>query len=204
MEFLNQKLEIFEKGKFERIDRNFITEAMQATQSIMEIQEKYNKKDNDSIFNELKDGVIGIYLGFELINIEKHGLDGKKDYIDEYLEVKQVSFHSKTWSATFNDTTIDKANAFKDIKTTLAVGVWDKISDLLFIVYGKSADIGYYLEEKVNECKKESRRSTQTIGIKQLVCNYGFKIKAIKDKNYITRLFRLKYPQKDWWSDKIE
>ncbi|WP_260807188.1 hypothetical protein [Ureaplasma parvum] len=36
----------------------------------------------------------------------------------------------------FNDTTLEKAKAFSDIKTFLAVGVWDKMTDLLFIVYG--------------------------------------------------------------------
>ncbi|WP_341352111.1 hypothetical protein [Helicobacter pylori] len=58
------------------------------------------------------------------------GLDAKRSSNDEFLEIKQVSFQSKTWSATFNDTTLEKAKVFCDIKTTLAVGVWNNISNL--------------------------------------------------------------------------
>ncbi len=85
--------------------------------------------------NELRDSMVALYLDYELINIQKHGLDAKRSSSDEFLEIKQVSFQSKTWSATFNDTTLEKAKVFCDIKTTLAVGVWNNISNLLFIVY---------------------------------------------------------------------
>lgn len=157
MNFLNQQLNIFEKGNFKEIDRDFITETTNAIIPIMNIQTKYNKKDNDSFFNELKDGMIAIYLGFDLINTEKHGLDAKKSDSNEFLEVKQVSFSSKSWSATFNDTTLEKAEAFKDVKTTLALGVWDGMADLLFIVYGKNPKIGDYLEQKVIECHQNKK-----------------------------------------------
>ncbi len=36
-----------------------------------------------------------------LINIQKHGLDAKRSSSDEFLEIKQVSFQSKTWRAIF-------------------------------------------------------------------------------------------------------
>ncbi|WJX97399.1 hypothetical protein [Helicobacter pylori] len=50
MQFLNQSLGFFNKGHFEPIDRNFITESYQALKPIEEIQNKYNKHDNDSFF----------------------------------------------------------------------------------------------------------------------------------------------------------
>ncbi|GHR99116.1 hypothetical protein VN1281_02580 [Helicobacter pylori] len=149
MQFLNQSLGFFNKGHFEPIDRNFVAESYQALKPIEEIQNKYNKHDNDSFFNELRDSMVALYLDYELINIQKHGLDAKRSSSDEFLEIKQVSFQSKTWSATFNDTTLEKAKVFCDIKTTLAVGVWNNISNLLFIVYGKHPEMGLYLEQKV-------------------------------------------------------
>ncbi|MCQ2705286.1 hypothetical protein JT126_01125 [Helicobacter pylori] len=50
MRFLNQSLGFFNKGHFEPIDRSFITESYQALKPIEEIQNKYNKHDNDSFF----------------------------------------------------------------------------------------------------------------------------------------------------------
>ena len=75
--FKNQDLAIFQKGDYQEIDRDFISEANYAIQPLIAIQNKYNKLDNDSFFNELKDSMIGAYLGYDLINTKKHGLDAK-------------------------------------------------------------------------------------------------------------------------------
>ncbi|EMG81591.1 hypothetical protein HMPREF1432_00040 [Helicobacter pylori GAMchJs114i] len=95
MQFLNQSLGFFNKGRFEPIDRNFITESYQALKPIEEIQNKYNKHDNDSFLNELRDSMVALYLDYELINTQKHGLDAKRSSNDEFLEIKQVSFQSQ-------------------------------------------------------------------------------------------------------------
>lgn len=204
MSWKNENLPIFNKGKFEPLNREFITESVKALSPIIDIQKKYNKWDNDTFFNELKDSIIGAYLDYGLINTEKHGLDAKKISEDKWLEVKQVSFSSKSWAATFNDTTLEKAEAFKDIKTELAVGVWDGISDILFLVYGKNFLIGEYLEKKIKN-RKSSSRSTQTISISSLVKKYNFKIKPInKSRQQVIQFFRMKFSGEDWWSDNIE
>ncbi len=143
--------------------------------------------------------MVALYLDYELINIQKHGLDAKRSLSDEFLEIKQVSFQSKTWSATFNDTTLEKAKVFCDIKTTLAVGVWNNISNLLFIAYGKHPKIGLYLEQKVKECYNESRRSTQTIGVSKLIKEFDFKMKPIDLKEQeLINLFNLKFGHFSW------
>ncbi|MDZ7550773.1 hypothetical protein KVE63_01280 [Helicobacter pylori] len=95
MQFLNQSLGFFNKGCFEPIDRDFITESYQALKPIEEIQNKYNKHDNDSFLNELRDSMVALYLDYKLINIQKHGLDAKRSSSDEFLEIKQVSFQSQ-------------------------------------------------------------------------------------------------------------
>lgn len=198
--FQNQDLEIFHKGNFEPINRQFIHEAKLATNPIMEIQQRYQKLDNDSFFNELKDGMIGAYLGYDLVNTHKHGLDAKKSANEEiYLEVKQVSVSAETWAATFNDTTLDKAQAFMDEKVYLAVGVWAGISDLQFIVYGQHPNIGHYLYRKVLDSKENSRRSTQTISVSKLVKDYGFKIYTpTKTRQELVSELKLRF-KKSWW-----
>lgn len=205
MKFKNQDLAIFEKGDYQEINRDFISEVNHAIQPLIDIQNKYKKLDNDSFFNEFKDGMIAAYLGYDLINTKKHGLDAKNSQKNTYLEVKQASFSAQSWSATFNDTTYEKAEAFEDKKLFLAVGVWAGLSELLFIVYGQNPLIGQYLKERVDFFKSGgSVRSTQSISVKDLVKKYGFEIiSPIKSNKEIQSIFRLKYKGEDWWSEVI-
>lgn len=201
--FKNQDLKIFHKGNYQEINRDFISEANHAIKPLNVIQKKYKKLDNDTFFNELRDGMIGAYLGYDLVNIEKHhGLDAKNSENNQFLEVKQASFSAKSWVATFNDTTYEKAEAFEDEKLFLAVGVWAGLSELLFIVYGQNPLIGQYLKSRVDIFKSGgSVRSTQSITIKDLVVCYGFKILfPTQERKEIKNIFRLKYKGEDWWS----
>lgn len=203
--FLDQDLAIFRRGSYQPIDRDFISEASQAILPLVTVQKKYGKLDNDSFFNELKDGMIGAYLGFDLVNTQKHGLDAKNSQTGCYLEVKQASFNTSSWGATFNDTTYEKAQAFKDRKMFLAVGVWAGISELLFIVHGQNPNIGDYLQSRVDFFKEGgSVRSTQSISVKRLVAEYGFLIYSpTKSRKELESIFRLKYKGADWWSKAI-
>ncbi|MBQ9600983.1 MAG: hypothetical protein IJR46_03130 [Neisseriaceae bacterium] len=203
--FKNQELDIFKKGDYQEINRDFISEANYAIQPLIAIQNKYNKLDNDSFFNELKDGMVGAYLDYDLINIQKHGFDAKNSQKNTYLEVKQVSFSTTSWGATFNDTTYEKAKAFEDEKLFLAVGVWAGLSELLFIVYGQNPLIGQYLKQRIDFFKSgKSVRSTQSISVKKLVQDCGFKILTpVKTKKEIQNIFRLKYKGEDWWTEAI-
>jgi len=88
----NQKLNIFSKGDFQDIDGDFLSESIKALSPIQTIQKKYNKLDSDTFINEVRDSLVSRYLSFDLINIEKHGFDAKKDSCERFLEVKQVSF----------------------------------------------------------------------------------------------------------------
>lgn len=191
----NKKLPLFKKGTFMPIDNDFMIEGHEVLQKVQEVQEKFHKEDTDTFINELRDSIAGYTLGFELVNVEKHGFDCKmsKDN-DYYLEVKSASFIANSWQATFNDTTLEKAEAFKDEKVFLALAVWKDASDLLFICYGQNEKIGDYLEQKVNWFKSgHSVRSTQSISLATLVFEYGFKILAVnKSKQEVISLLRLK------------
>lgn len=193
----NQQLDIFSKGNFQKINEKFIQDTLIVGKEISNIQERYTKTDIDTLLNEFHDSFTGLQLGYELINIDKHGFDCKKSYNEEiYLEVKTASISSKSIGATFNDTTYEKAEAFMDKKLFLALGVWKSMSELLFVCYGQNSNIGQYLNSKIDEFKKGKMvRSTQTISLNQLVFEYGFDIYTKKDKNYISDLLITKSKQ---------
>ncbi len=190
----NQNLSLFDKGCFKTISNEFMSEGHEALEEVTKIQEKYNKPDTDTFINELRDSIAGYTLGFDLVNIEKHGFDCKKTTKNIFLEVKSASFSSSTWTATFNDTTLEKAESFKDEKVYLALAIWKNASDLLFIIYGQNERIGDFLEEKVRWFKSgHTVRSTQSISASQLINDYGFKILAVnKSKEEVLTILRLK------------
>lgn len=198
----NQKLTLFNKGNFKKIDHQFMTEGLCVLQDVTKVQQKYKKDDTDTFINELRDSIAGYTLGFDLVNTEKHGFDCKLLVKDEsskngelYLEVKSASFCAKSWQATFNDTTLEKAEAFKDEKVYLALAVWKDASDLLFICYGQNEKIGDFLEKKVNAFKNGGKtvRSTQSISLSTLVFKYKFKILAVnKNKEETLDLLKIK------------
>lgn len=74
----NQNLTLLSKGRFKEISNDFMTEGHETLQELTRIQEKFSKPDTDTFINELRDSIAGYTLGFDMINIEKHGFDCKK------------------------------------------------------------------------------------------------------------------------------
>ncbi len=181
----DNNLELFTKGEFEEIDDDFLKDGQTLLKIIENFQEKYGKKDTDTILNELHDSMVAKALKFNCINTKKHGMDGKiKNDEDLFLESKVANKSASTITATFNDTTLEKANAFKDKKVYLALGVFDG-AKLSYIVYGQNEKIGAFLEEGVKKHERgETVRSSQSISQYSLVFDYGFKILSVeKDKD---------------------
>jgi hypothetical protein len=175
-----EDLDLFHKGYFRPIDNNFITEGHEVLQRVKKVQEKYNKNDTDTFINELRDSIAGYLLGFDLVNVEKHGFDCKSSKTGNLLEVKSASFDARSWQSTFNDTTLEKAQAFKNEKVYLAQAVWKGASELLFLAYGQNERIGEFLEDKVKWFKSgHTVRSTQSIGLSDLIFKYDFRILTI-------------------------
>ena len=187
---------IFEKGKYQPIDKNFLLEGNMILEEVATVQEKFNKKDTDTFINELRDSMVGYYLGYDLVNTEKHGFDCKLNYKNDiFLEVKSASITAKTLNATFNDTTIEKAKLFQSDKVFLSLAIWKNANNLLFIAYGKNESLGKFLEEKVRKFLNGTGgiRSTQSISLSQLIFDYGFDIICInKSKDEIKQLLKLK------------
>ena len=167
-------MHIFEKGKFESLSNEFKQQGLLALQQLSEFQEKFSVYDTDTTINSIRDTIVASYLGFELINTEKHGFDAKRNRTGEFLEVKQCSLSAKRWGGTWNDTNIEKAKAFSDKRLFTAIAVWRGASDLQFIVFGQSEKLGEYLLKRVKNRKKGSR-STQNVGIEKLI-EWGFSV----------------------------
>ncbi len=187
--------ELLNKGTYVPINHDFMTEGIEVLQSVSSVQEKYDKNDTDTFINELRDSLVGYKLGYQLVNIEKHGFDCKKSADENiFLEAKQASFDAQSWQATFNDTTYEKAEVFKTNQLFLSLAVWKNAADLLFVCYGQNSRIGDFLEEKIDWFKAGNTvRSTQSISVTTLVFDYGFKIITIfKTKEQLLEILRNK------------
>ena len=194
---------LVEKGDFELIDDKFLEDVSDSLKPLVNVQEKYDKTDNDTLLNEYHDSIVGKELGYDLINTSKHGFDCKNSQNGQLLEVKQASF-ATNWSCTFNDTTEEKAELFQSNSVTLALGVWNGINDLVCIIYGSNIEIGKYLMEKVHHQKKVSQRRTQSISASSLVSKYGFKIKSVsRSIEELECILEQKFSKK-WWEGKVE
>ncbi len=187
---------LLHKGKFKPIDTGFLVVGHEVLEEVAKVQEEYHKEDTDTFINELRDSIAGYYLGYRLVNTDKHGFDCKLNEKDEiFLEVKSASFAASTWGATFNDTTLEKAGCFKTNAIFLCLAVWKNASNLLFCCYGQNKDIGFFLEDRVKKflTGKGGVRSTQTLSISQLVFQYGFDIVCInKSKEEVKHILQLK------------
>lgn len=187
---------LLKKGDYRPINKNFLLEGHEVLEEVTKVQEKWKKGDTDTFINELRDSMAGYYLGYELVNVEKHGFDCKLNkYEDIFLEVKSASFAASTWGCTFNDTTIEKAKCFQSGKVFLCLAVWKNASNLFFVVYGQNPEIGKFLEGKVQRflSGQGGVRSTQTISMAQLIFNYGFDIICVnKTKEEVKSILTLK------------
>lgn len=174
---------IFNKGKYEPIPADFRTVGILTLTELSKFQEKFNLEDTDTTINSIRDAIVANYLGYDLLNLGKHGFDAKKSTKDEFLEIKQCSVSSGRLGGTWNDTNEEKAKAFSDKRLFTAVAIWKSASDLQFIVYGQHEDLGEYLLERVIAVQNSSTRSTQNVGIEKLIKDYGFSVVCPPDKD---------------------
>lgn len=175
---------MLDRGVYENINYELLESLENLEKEKSKILENYNITDYDTVDNLLKDSKVCSLLGFEKVNVNKHGFDGMSND-GKYLEVKQCSIHNKSWSSTYNDTTFEKADKFKNENVCVALSISKSLFDIGFIVYGYSTEIGYFLEEKVKNVKIGSRKSFSISFTKYL--QLGFKIKPVgysKDEVY--------------------
>lgn len=175
-------MDIFEKGDFRPVSAEFRTLGFQALNELYKFQEKFKIYDTDTTINSVRDAIIANYLGYDLLNWDKHGFDAKKSKKNEFLEVKQCSISSGSWGGTWNDTNEEKAHAFSDKRLFTVVGVWKGAHDLQFMVYGQHPQLGQDLYRMVTQ-RKEGSRSTQSISIQKMIKEYQFQVICPPDKD---------------------
>lgn len=172
---------IFNKGDYKPIPASFRTLGIISLQELTKFQEKFEIYDTDTTINSIRDAIVANYLGYDLLNFDKHGFDAKKSKTNEFLEIKQCSISSGRLGGTWNDTNEEKAKAFSDKRLFTAVAIWKGASDLQFTVYGQHKELGKYLLNKVRN-RKEGSRSTQSLDIGKLIREYNFCIICPPDK----------------------
>ncbi len=175
-------MDIFQKGDYKPIPNSFKTKGIIALEELTKFQDEFQSYDTDTTINEIRDSIVGNYLGYDLLNINKHGFDCKNSKTGKFLEVKQCSIFSKRLGGTWNDTNEEKAMAFSDERLFTAVGIWKGAADLQFIVYGQHKKLGQYLLKRVKAVANTSTRSTQSVGIEKMIQEYNFKVIVPPDK----------------------
>lgn len=183
-------MNIFKKGNYKKVPPSFNRKGIFALEELTKFQDEFKTYDTDTTINEIRDSIIGKYLGYDLLNFEKHGFDCKSSKTDKFLEVKQCSIFSKSLGGTWNDTNEEKAKAFSDNRLFTAVGVWKGAADLQFIVYGQHKDLGKYLLGRVKAVANSSTRSTQNVSIEKMIKDYKFSVivPPEKKKNFVYQL----------------
>lgn len=176
-------MEIFDKGDYRPIPDSFKMKGIFALEELTKFQKEFDSYDTDTTINEIRDSIVGNYLGYDLLNFNKHGFDAKNSKTGNFLEVKQCSIFSKRIGGTWNDTNEEKARAFSNQKLFTAVGVWKGAADLQFIVYGQHEKLGEYLLERVRAVANTSTRSTQSVEIGKMIQEYNFKVIVPPDKD---------------------
>ncbi len=70
-------MNIFEKGNYQEVLSSFRIKGLLALEELRKFQEEFNSYDTDTTINEIRDSIVGNYLGYDLLNTEKHGFDAK-------------------------------------------------------------------------------------------------------------------------------
>ena len=183
---------LFNAGNFESHNVNFLNDVKTALGVLAEASKKYNKLDIDTLLNEFHDSYIGQKLGFSKVNVSKHGFDCC-DENGRFLESKVSSASASSYTATFNDTNLEKADCFKKDNVWLAYSIWADAATPICVAYGQHKGIGDFLEAKVRKFKsgKGGVRSTQSVSLTNLLFEYGFKLYALDySKEEVVKFFR--------------
>lgn len=70
-------MNIFQKGTYENVPENFRNSGKDALDELTKFQERFNQYDTDTTLNTIRDSIVAYYLGYDLVNLDKHGFDAK-------------------------------------------------------------------------------------------------------------------------------
>lgn len=174
---LNQDLEWFHTGDFINTTKDDFKKICDVMDCMGIVQNLYGLKHTDTLFNIYHDSITGQLLGFDTMNIGGGGADCKMKDNSMFLEVKSTQWSDSGLiaSVNFTDTTLDKAEAFRDDRLYIGVSVWKNVNELMFLVVGQNSAIGENMAASLKEGESKSFR----IALSTLIKKYGFKIVPI-------------------------
>jgi hypothetical protein len=85
-------MNIFEKGDYRPVPASFRNKGMFALEELTKFQIEFNSYDTDTTINEIRDAIIANYLGFDLLNFDKHGFDAKHSKKNSFLKLNNVVY----------------------------------------------------------------------------------------------------------------
>ncbi|MEA2097491.1 MAG: hypothetical protein U9P70_00185 [Patescibacteria group bacterium] len=62
-------MNIFQKGDYRLIPNSFKTKGIMALEELTKFQNEFKSYDTDTTINEIRDSIIGSYLGYDLLNL---------------------------------------------------------------------------------------------------------------------------------------
>jgi hypothetical protein len=76
---------IFEKGNYQLVSAEFRLLGIGALEELSKLQNKFKIYDTDTTINTIRDAIIANYLGYDLLNFDKHGFDAKKRNMEKFF-----------------------------------------------------------------------------------------------------------------------
>ena len=186
------KKKLTERGIFIKTTDEYLKNCSDVLQ-VLDTFKKHEGGHINLLLEQIKNSIVGHYLGFDETNVEKHGYDGKmttESGQQIYVEEKQLSLIQKHEpKATFNDWTLEKNKDYEKNNVWVAAALWENYSRPLCIVFGKTNEgLSDYLEKETikryNSLKKDPNkvlRVSPTVEVTYLVKNCHCKVLSIHD-----------------------
>lgn len=156
-----------------------VAEATKSKRSLIHAQEVLGIEDDSRINQMMRDGMVASYLGFDATNNGTTGWDAANTTTGVNLESKTNSIKSKSYKATFQDTTVAKASRFGNGDVVVALSVFSDVFTPMFAVVGNNPAISQELLERSNKKRLQGVRPNVVIPMKSLINKYGYKVVAL-------------------------
>lgn len=165
------------------MDAEFMKRFAVVMQQTTQLMNDYGFTDTDRFMNEANDTLLASWLGPFVGNHSKHGddailydqmgnmcpLESKVSSVYETRAETENHEKPRVPSATFNDTTEDKIEAFRQVPSYVGLGVRRNMGDFEFIVVVPSNKIADAIDELHQKQVKAERRSHQTFEMGRLL-----------------------------------
>ena len=181
-------------ANYKKVNKTGLKAMVNSLKEFEELQSKYGLTGIQCI-RELKDTIIGVECGVDMINKDQDDFDGYKSDTGDHYENKNVGLRSKKIICTFPDLPANKIDTLEKENTILTVSVWDGVVDPKFVLIGNGKNVAGIIRKKWNKIDPKRRKSV-TLSYKELV-DGGFDV-VLMDSTFdeFINTIREKYPSK--------